>query len=62
MTTEHELTAIDGERTGCVRRSQWIRRTMRYQAVPPSERGDAPFTSTKAMVSGRLEIPTISGQ
>lgn len=29
--------------TGRSRSSQWTRRTLRFQAVPPSQRGDAPF-------------------
>jgi hypothetical protein len=35
---EYELDA-DGQRTGRTRTSQWVRKTMRWQAVPPSERG-----------------------
>jgi hypothetical protein len=43
---EYELDA-DGQRTGRTRTSQWVRQTMRYQAVPPSERGDAGFVDGK---------------
>lgn len=39
---EHELDA-NKERTGRTRRAQFLR-TMRWQAVPPSQRGDMPFT------------------
>jgi len=39
---EYELDD-DGRRTGRCRRSQF-HRTMRWQAVTPSQRGDAEFT------------------
>lgn len=40
---EYELDPATFERTGRTRQTQWARRTLRREAVPPSERGDAPF-------------------
>jgi hypothetical protein len=45
MTREHELDPVTHERTGRTRTSQWVRQTLRLHAVPPSERGDAPFVA-----------------
>lgn len=41
MTPEHELDA-NMQRTGRSRRTQFVR-TMRYQAVPPSQRTTMPW-------------------
>lgn len=45
MLSEHELDPVTKERTGRTRRSQWVTQTIRRNAVPPSKRGDAPFTA-----------------
>lgn len=42
---EHELDATM-TRTGRTRRWQFLR-TMRWQAVPPSQRGDMPFAPSQ---------------
>lgn len=44
LAIEHELDPATMMRTGRTRRAQF-QRTLRWQAVPPSERGDMPFTS-----------------
>jgi hypothetical protein len=43
LAIEYELDPVTLERTGRTRRTQF-RRTMRYQAVPPSARGAQDFT------------------
>ena len=55
VPVEHELDPMTKERTGRTRASQWVRRTLRFQAVPPSQRGDAPFTEGPRQAVGERE-------